>query len=235
MTTPSVRRRVANPLALAVLACLWERPMYPYEITTTLRERGKEDSIRLNFGALYAVIKQLEKHGLIGVDRVEREGNRPERVVYAITDDGRAEAVGWLRELVAVPAKEYPAFETGLSLIGLLAPDDAVARLHERIAALDADVAAREAVLSSPQVRDVPEMFLVEATYRNAMLRAEREFTAGLLARIEDGTLGGVDRWARWHALLSRGATPDELAAAISADLAPVSQQDGGEPARGLG
>lgn len=209
--------------------------MYPYEITTTLRERGKEDSIRLNFGALYAVIKQLEKHGLIRVERVEREGNRPERVVYAVTDEGRAEAVGWLRELVAVPVKEYPAFETGLSLIGLLAPHDAVARLRERIEALEADVAAREAVLASPEVRAVPEMFLVEATYRNAMLRAERDFTAGLLARIEDGTLGGVDRWARWHELLSAGATPDDLAAAITADLAPASDPEGGEPAHALG
>ncbi|NEB06645.1 PadR family transcriptional regulator, partial [Streptomyces sp. SID13726] len=36
------RRPVSNPLALAVLASLAERPMYPYEITTTLRERGKD-------------------------------------------------------------------------------------------------------------------------------------------------------------------------------------------------
>lgn len=44
----------SNPLALAVLSCVGERPMYPYEITTTLRGRGKEGSIRLNFGSLYA-------------------------------------------------------------------------------------------------------------------------------------------------------------------------------------
>ncbi|MFF2772837.1 PadR family transcriptional regulator, partial [Streptomyces bacillaris] len=61
------KRAVSNPLALAVLACLWEKPMYPYEMTTTMRERGKEDSIRLNFGSLYAVIKSLEKHGFIQV------------------------------------------------------------------------------------------------------------------------------------------------------------------------
>ena len=76
------KRPVANPLALAVLSCLWERPMYPYEMTTNLRERGKEDSIRLNFGSLYAVIKSLEKHGLIVATHTEREGNRPERIVY---------------------------------------------------------------------------------------------------------------------------------------------------------
>ena len=38
------RRPVNNPLALAVLSCLNERPMHPYEISTTLRERGKEAS-----------------------------------------------------------------------------------------------------------------------------------------------------------------------------------------------
>jgi len=43
------RRRVNNPLALAVLGCLAERPMHPYEISTTLRTRGKEKSIKLNY------------------------------------------------------------------------------------------------------------------------------------------------------------------------------------------
>ena len=47
------RRRVSNPLALAVLASLTERPMHPYEISTTLRQRAKEESIKLNYGSLY--------------------------------------------------------------------------------------------------------------------------------------------------------------------------------------
>ena len=50
------RRRVSNPLALAVLGCLSERPMHPYEISTTLRTRGKEQSIKLNYGSLYSVV-----------------------------------------------------------------------------------------------------------------------------------------------------------------------------------
>ena len=59
------RRRVSNPLALAVLSCLSERPMHPYEISTTLRTRGKEESIKLNYGSLYSVVESLRKHGLI--------------------------------------------------------------------------------------------------------------------------------------------------------------------------
>ena len=67
------RRRVSNPLALAVLSCLNERPMHPYEISTTLRNRGKEQSIKLNYGSLYAVVESLQKHGLI------RRARRPAR------------------------------------------------------------------------------------------------------------------------------------------------------------
>jgi DNA-binding PadR family transcriptional regulator len=68
------RRRVSNPLALAVLACLSERPMHPYEISTTLRTRGKEQSIKLNYGSLYAVVENLQKHGLITARETTREG-----------------------------------------------------------------------------------------------------------------------------------------------------------------
>jgi DNA-binding PadR family transcriptional regulator len=49
------RRRVANPLAFAVLGSLGERPMHPYEISTMLRTRGKDLSIKLNYGSLYSV------------------------------------------------------------------------------------------------------------------------------------------------------------------------------------
>ena len=54
-------RRRNNPLALAVLMCLYERPMHPYEVATTLRQRHKNESVRLNYGSLYAVVGSLEK------------------------------------------------------------------------------------------------------------------------------------------------------------------------------
>src|ERR671921_650708 len=75
-------RRVSNPLALAVLRCLNERPMHPYEISTTLRTRGKEQSIKLNYGSLYAVVESLAKSGLVRPRETTREGRRPERTVY---------------------------------------------------------------------------------------------------------------------------------------------------------
>lgn len=205
------KRPVSNPLALAVLSCLWERPMYPYEMTTTLRERGKEDSIRLNFGSLYAVIKSLEKHGLIREERIEREGNRPERIVYAITDAGRVEALDWLRELIGTPVKEYPAFESGLSLIAMLEPDEAISLLRERVERLDAEFEQRTALGEQSAHLGLPELFLLEFHYRLAMMRAEREFVATMIDRLEAGELGGLELWRSLHELRARGATADEL------------------------
>ena len=37
--------------------------MHPYEMSTTLRERHKEESIKLNYGSLYSVVSSLEKYG----------------------------------------------------------------------------------------------------------------------------------------------------------------------------
>ena len=59
------KRKVSNPLALAVLACLFERPMHPYEMAMTMRERGKDQSIKLNYGSLYTVVEALQQRGLI--------------------------------------------------------------------------------------------------------------------------------------------------------------------------
>jgi DNA-binding PadR family transcriptional regulator len=209
------RRQVSNPLALAVLACLWERPMYPYEMTTTMRERGKEDSIRLNFGSLYSVIKSLEKHGFIRVSQTEREGNRPERVVYAITDEGRAEAEDWLRELVEVPVKEYPAIETGLSLLPMMPPQTAADLLERRRDRLDAELASRRE--EQERIGHLPELLVIESRYRIAVLDAERAFVADLAARIRDRSVGGYDWWQRLHDLLAEGLTMEEIGRRLEA------------------
>ena len=37
MEVTDLRRKVGNPLALAVLVLLYERPMHPYEMAATLR------------------------------------------------------------------------------------------------------------------------------------------------------------------------------------------------------
>ncbi len=109
------RRKISNPLALAVLACLYERPMHPYEMATTMRARHKDESIKLNYGSLYSIVDALQRGGLIEPQETTREGRRPERTVYRITDTGIHELLDWLGELLSTPVKEYTQFEAGAS------------------------------------------------------------------------------------------------------------------------
>ena len=45
--------------------------MRPCEVGTALRQRNKEQSVKLNYGALYAVVESLRKRGLTDAGRVE--------------------------------------------------------------------------------------------------------------------------------------------------------------------
>lgn len=190
-----VRRKVSNPLALAVLGCLAERPMHPYEMGTTMRERGKHESVKLNYGSLYSVVEALQKHGLISPRETVRDGKRPERTVYEITPAGRLEFVDWLAELIGTPAKEYLAFEAGLSMMAGLPPDDAVRLLEARAARLRSLLKAGEEMLRWALDLGVPRLFLIEGDYRRGQIQAEIDFVEQLAGSIRDDSLDGVTGW----------------------------------------
>jgi DNA-binding PadR family transcriptional regulator len=200
------KRKLSNSLALAVLSMCAETPRHPYEMAQVLRQRGKQGSIKINFGSLYTVVQNLEKHGFIEAEVTERDGRRPERTVYAITEAGRTEMRDWLSELLSVPVKEYPQFEAGLSLAGSLPPDEVEALLRKRLAALDEGASAQARILEEWRAV-LPEIFLVEADYALAMRRAEAEWLRGLLRRMEAGTLSGMDGWRQFYAT---GVPPQE-------------------------
>src|SRR5262249_34271604 len=104
----ATRRKLGNLLALAVMSYLSQRPMHPYELSRTLREHGDARSIKFNHGSLYMVVGQLAKAGYIAEVETSRAGQRPERTVYALTNEGRAEFRDWLRELAAEPGRGDP-------------------------------------------------------------------------------------------------------------------------------
>lgn len=193
------KRKVSNPLALAVLGLLCERPMHPYEMSSTLRERAKEASIKLNYGSLYSVVDTLLRHGLIAVHDVVREGRRPERTIYEITGPGRIEYVDWLSELMSVVEKDYTQFEAALSLMPSLPPEDVVKLLKVRRTRLEAEIVGTDAVMAEMAKQGLPYLFAIEGDYVQALRRAELAFVDRLVGQIQDGTLDGVDVWRQAH------------------------------------
>jgi DNA-binding PadR family transcriptional regulator len=185
----------SNPLALAVLVCLYEKPMHPYEVAQTLRTRAKEQSVRLNYGSLYAVVESLEKKGFIKATGTLREGKRPQRTIYEITDEGSLEMTDWLTELIGTPNKEYPAFQAGLSFIPALSPDDALAALRRRAEALTVKIAAMRGAMQAATDAGLPRIFELESEYEERTLSAELSFVRALVDEMENGTLEGLDLW----------------------------------------
>jgi DNA-binding PadR family transcriptional regulator len=192
------RRKVSNLLGLHVLATLYERPMHPYEIAAEMRGRGKEQDVKIQWGSLYTVVQNLEKHGFVEAAHTTREGRRPERTVYQITDAGREETVDWLRELVGVPEREYPRLRSGLSVLGILPPDEALYLMRKRIDILDFQIKTEELALEA-SAEKVPRLFIVEAEFGLALLRAEADWLRGLVAELASGELSGLDLWRQYH------------------------------------
>lgn len=215
------KRKVSNPLALAVMACLFERPMHPYEIASTLRERGKDQSIKLNYGSLYTVVEALQQHALIVARETEREGRRPERTIYRLTDAGRMEVVDWVSELLSVPAKEYTWFEAGLSLAGVLPPEDVVAALRQRCTLLDMEIAAMRSTIHHVSEHGLKRVFVIESEYSLAIREAELAWTRAIADEIAAGTLDGIEDWLAFH----RAIAEREQTESRARDERPNSEQ----------
>ncbi len=193
------KRKVSNLLGLAVLSYLSQQPMHPYELGRTLREHGDARSIKFNHGSLYMVVGQLAKAGYITEVETSRAGQRPERTVYALTDEGRAEFRDWLRELVAEPEHEYPHFVAALSLIAALPPSEVVPLLRHRLDQLHEARAEIRSLIDTSLARGVPELFLVEEEYRLSLLAAETTFVEEFIGKITDPQSGWGPTWAQFH------------------------------------
>jgi DNA-binding PadR family transcriptional regulator len=203
------RRKVSNLLALSLLNLLMQRPMYPYEMASTLRNRGKDEAIKINWGSLYTIVQNLEKYGFIEAVEVAREGRQPERTTYQITEAGRAELMEWLRELLGVPEREYTRFEAALGEGAILPPGDLAGLLRQRLDALDAANAQQQVELETIETQ-IPRLFMIESEYYLAMRRAEADWVRALLKEFTDGTFPGLDDWRQFH---ETGQLPDDVLA----------------------
>jgi DNA-binding PadR family transcriptional regulator len=183
-------RRIANTLALAVLGLLQERPMHPYEMASTLRERHKDTSFKINSGSLYDTVEALARHGWIEPVETARDGRRPERTVYARTKAGDGEFVRWIDELIRTPALEYPKFLAAVSYLGALGPDGASDALAERAAHLERRIEETGAVLAATVgFGQVPRLFMIEVECALHAWESELTWTRRTIAEIRDGSL----------------------------------------------
>jgi DNA-binding PadR family transcriptional regulator len=195
---------ISSPLALSILELLDERPMHPYEMASTMRHRHQDEFIRLNFGTLYHTVDVLERKGwIVSIER-EKEGRRPERTIYQLSDSGRQVLTRTLGELLRKPMREYPQFVAGLMFMHHLDAAEAANHLNERAVLLDAHVAKFEHVLDELRKQGLTRLTLIEIEHKIAMLDAERKWVRKLEREIIDGKLEWRAGFDSDHEMLRR-------------------------------
>ena len=184
-------RETRDLVALTVLALLRERPLHPYEIQRVIRERRKDFAMGTT-RALYHAVGRLERAGLIEPLETSREGRRPERTVYRLTEAGVEELVSWLDDLVANPVAEQPVFSAAVSFLPHLPADQAVRALRARTVALEGRIAGlRASVVALQDQLHLPRLVLLEHELALAMLEAELAWVRSLAEEVRAGTI----RW----------------------------------------
>jgi DNA-binding PadR family transcriptional regulator len=186
-----------SPIALAVLALLYESPMHPYRMQQLIKERGKDEVINVRQRtSLYQTIDRLLRMKLITIRETAREEKWPERTIYAITEHGRTTMLRWMREMLSTPAREFPVFPAVLAYLSLVTPEDARVQLDQRVQALAAEIERIDAELRNG-MELIPRLFLLELEYLRAVINTELTWVQSIVEELATGQLTWNEEWLR--------------------------------------
>ncbi|MEV7091461.1 helix-turn-helix transcriptional regulator [Amycolatopsis sp. NPDC051045] len=178
-----------TPLGIAVLELLHEKPMHPYEMTQLMRERYVNMRVNVKAGSLYHTVERLNRDGLIEIVDTQRDGRRPERTVYGMTQTGLDEFNQRARELLGDLVEEFPAYLSGLAVIDELGKETSLIELEHRVTRLRAAVAADQAVLLRLAEDQTPPIYWLDWRYKCDQRKFELEWTERLLDDLRSGRI----------------------------------------------
>lgn len=176
-----------SPLTLAALALLAERPMHPYEMYQLSMQRRDHRLVKIKPGTLYHAVRRLAESGLVAVVGTEREGNRPERTTYEITDAGREQLGSSVALMLARVADEYPVFPFALGEAHNLPEDEVVRLLTTRQSALRETLGEIEAGIAVVRGKDLPWAYWLQLEYLHTVLSAQASWLESAVADIGSG------------------------------------------------
>lgn len=172
-----------TPLGVMTLALLRERDMHPYEMLRLMRQRHHDKLVPITNGTFYHTVARLQKAGLLAEIGTDREGNRPERTTYTVTDAGTDAVVDWVHaELSRI---DHPLeFRVALAESHNLPREAVVDLLSERRAALTGEHRLYRDGLDGARARGVPEQYRVQTERQEALLGAELTWLDDLIERL---------------------------------------------------
>lgn len=181
---PRARQLTQQLVDLTVLALLSETPRHPYDMHRQIRQRHKTFLMGLP-RSLYHAVDRLDREGLVEPMETLREGNRPERTVYRLTEDGSSEFRQRLGELLTNPTADYPAFTAAVSFLTRLRPGAAREILEIRATHLETQIAELDARIRPA----APRPATLESEHLRAIRAAELQWVRSVASDIAAGRL----------------------------------------------
>lgn len=178
------------PLCVVLLSLYVERPRHPYDAYTTLKSRHDDRFVAFSPGTVYRRVKSLSEAGLLEEVATEVDGNRPERTVYAVTDQGRQALTEALRRHL-VEAEEEVSVRIALSEAHHLPEAEVADLLRARTGRLNERADTLVCVRKQIDEWNVPRGYVLDLDLVEATLNAERKVIASMIDDLDTGRL----RW----------------------------------------
>lgn len=178
-----------TPLGIAILGLLIERPMHPYEMFQTFITRSEDRIVKVRPGSLYHAVERLERDGLVRATGTAREGNRPERTTYEITDAGHDRMLERLTEMLGEWRYEFPEFPLAVAEAHNLPRETVIKLLQKRVLEMrgDADLVSRS--VDQLEDRQLERKYWLEASYMRAVIDAEIAWVEGLIVELQNESI----------------------------------------------
>ncbi len=176
---------------LLILGLLLRGPLHGYEIHRIVRAHGAlyTDLKKAN---LYYLLDRLRQDGALTVrSEPGARGARGERLIYALTDRGRAQFFDLLRAIIRSFDPVHTGVDVAVVFLAQLPPTEAVALLQERrqvVAARRAEVAAELGDLTVGTVWSA-----IAADHLLSLIDAEQAWLDRALARLHASGAGADD------------------------------------------
>jgi DNA-binding PadR family transcriptional regulator len=172
---------------LLLLGLLTTQSQHGYQINEFIEHNLGRVSL-MKKATAYALLTRMEAEGLVEAE-AGREGNRPTRRVYSITPRGTALMEEMLATVLEQPVDGLPPGDIAIMYIHFLDPESSIAALEKRVATMDAQIQELAATPKHPNVIGVD----LAIERRVGLLRADREWFAGLIERIRNGEIPAMD------------------------------------------
>ena len=175
-----------SKVATMVLGLLAEGERHGYDILREMEERGMMRWARVSRVAVYKALSRLESEGSL-ISWTEKEGNLPEKRIYAITSEGQENLKDMVYTICASMEPLRLDTAVGLAFISRLDKEEAVDALRSRMSFLETQAKRLR------RERDIMEgiadgIFMDTIAYEHAAYRSELRCLRGIVDRIKSGS-----------------------------------------------